>query len=202
MSKLYAITDSTLMPGDKLITGVRAALEGGCRLVQYRDKSGDAVKRKHEAEALLLLCQEYRAQLIINDDPRLAHETGAHGVHMGQWDGDAAEARRLLGPGALLGITCHDSLYFAEKAVADGASYIAFGRFFPSRTKPEAPPAPLDLISSAKARFPDIPLVAIGGINLENASEVIRSGADFVAVSHALFGAPDIEAQARAFSAL
>lgn len=202
MSKLYAITDSQLMPGQLLFDGVTAAVQGGCRLVQYRDKSADTKKRRREAEGLLEICRHHGARLIINDDPELAHIIGAHGVHMGQTDGDARAARQLLGPEAIVGITCHASLDFAQQALLDGASYIAFGRFFPSQTKPDAPPAPLSLISEAAARYPDTQVVAIGGITLENAATITRAGAHYIAVSHALFNAPDIRWQAEQFSKL
>mgnify|MGYP000859646217 CR=1 FL=1 len=202
MSKLYAITDSQLMPGQLLFDGVTAALQGGCRLVQYRDKSGDAEKRRKEAEGLLEICRHHGAHLIINDDPLLAHAIGADGVHLGQSDGDARAARQLLGPDAIVGITCHASLDFAQQALLDGASYIAFGRFFPSQTKPDAPPAPLSLINEAIARYPDTQVVAVGGITLENAATIIQAGAHYIAVSHALFNAPDIRKQAEQFSKL
>lgn len=202
MSRLYAITDSQLMPDKRLIEGVAAALEGGCKLVQYRDKSGDTQKRLREASALLALCDAAGAKLIINDDPGLAKNIGAHGVHLGQTDGDARAARNLLGPDAILGVTCHASLDFARQALTDGASYIAFGRFFPSQTKPDAPPAALDLIHQAKILYPQTALVAIGGITLANAATIAAAGADFIAVSHALFSAPDIRHQASLFSQL
>lgn len=202
MSKLYAITDSQLMPGQLLFDGVNAALQGGCRLVQYRDKSGDAVKRRQEAEGLLEICHYHGARLIINDDPLLAKAIGAHGVHLGQTDGDARAARQLLGPEAMLGVTCHASLEFARQALVDGASYIAFGRFFPSQTKPDAPPAPLSLISEAVTRYPETQVVAIGGITLDNAATITEAGAHYIAVSHALFNAPDIRWQAEQFSRL
>lgn len=202
MSKLYAITDSQLMPGQLLFDGVTAAVQGGCRLVQYRDKSGDAEKRRREAEGLLEICRHHGARLIINDDPLLAHAIGADGVHLGQTDGDARAARQLLGPDAIVGITCHASLDFAQQALLDGASYIAFGRFFPSQTKPDAPPAPLSLINEAIARYPHTQVVAIGGITLENAATIAQAGAHYIAVSHALFNAPDIRRQAEQFSKL
>lgn len=202
MSKLYAITDSQLMPGQRLFDGVNAALEGGCRLVQYRDKSGDDNKRRQEAEVLLEICRAHDARLIINDDPRLAKTIGAHGVHLGQTDGNVCAARELLGPQAILGVTCHASLDLAHQAIYDGASYIAFGRFFPSQTKPNAPPAPLALLGEAASRYPHTTITAIGGITLANAASVSEAGAHYLAVSHALFSAQDIRQQADAFAKL
>lgn len=197
---LYAITDSQLLPDDRLAEAVAAALRGGCRRIQYRDKSLPADVRLQQAQALLALCLEHDAELIINDDPQLAARTGAHGVHLGQGDMPPGQARRLLGPKAIIGITCHDSLDLAHAAAEDGASYIAFGRFFPSSTKPEAPAAPLELLATARQAL-SLPIVAIGGITLDNAQTVIANGADWLAVSHSLFSAPDIEARARAFNA-
>lgn len=199
MSILYAITDSQLMAGKALFVGVTAALEGGCRLVQYRDKSGDAKKRTAEASQLLEICGQYGARLLINDDVQLAKKIGAHGVHLGQTDGSPVAARALLGSNAIIGVTCHASLTLAHQAVNNGASYVAFGRFFPSQTKPNAAPAPLSLLREARLELGDIPIVAIGGITLENAQVVLTAGATMLAVSHSLFAAIDINQQARAF---
>lgn len=202
MSKLYAITDSHLMAGGKLITGVTAALEGGCRLVQYRDKSLDHQRRLAESSALLSLCRIYSARLIINDDVQLAKAIKAHGVHLGQSDGDARAARALLGDDAVIGVTCHASLALARQAIKNGASYVAFGRFFASNTKPDAPPAPMSLLTEARQELGDIPIVAIGGITLENASLTLTAGASMFAVSHSLFAAENIKLQTQAFCAL
>lgn len=202
MSILYAITDSQLMPGEQLYTGVEAALKGGCRLVQYRDKSNDHRQRLIQARRLLALCNQYQARLLINDDLRLAHEVGAHGVHLGQDDESPATARELLGNDAIIGVTCHASLTLAEKAIEQRATYVAFGRFFPSKTKPDAPPAPLALLQQARQVLGDTPIVAIGGITLANAASVLEAGASMIAVSFSLFGASDISQQARAYTAL
>lgn len=200
MSILYAITDSQLLPGDKLFSGVEAALQGGCKWIQYRDKSGDSNKRLQEARQLVALCNQYQAALIVNDDVQLAAAVNAQGVHLGQEDGDPQAARELLGPDAIIGVTCHDSLELAQRAIAQGASYVAFGRFFPSRTKPHARPAKFTLISEAKLKFPNIPLVVIGGITLENAHILLDAGADKIAVCHELFSAEDIRQTAIQFT--
>lgn len=197
---LYAITDSQLLPDDQLGPAVAAALRGGCRRIQYRDKSHSPDVRLQQAQSLLSLCLENGAELIINDDPHLAARIGAHGVHLGQGDMPPEQARHLLGPEAIVGITCHASLEMAHAAALAGASYVAFGRFFPSSTKPEAPAAPLELLTAARQALA-LPIVAIGGITLDNAQSVMASGADWLAVSHSLFSAPDIEARARAFKA-
>lgn len=199
---LYAITDSQLMPGERLLDGVTAVLEGGCRIVQYRDKSTDASRRFAEAIALLKICRRHDARLIINDDVNLAEAIRADGVHLGQNDGDPQAARERLGECAIIGVTCHASLSLAQKAVENDASYIAFGRFFPSKTKPDAPPAPLSLLYDARKLLGDIPIVAIGGITLDNAAQVLSAGADMLAVSHSLFAADDLTLQARQFNQL
>jgi thiamine-phosphate pyrophosphorylase len=196
---VYAITDSLLLPDETLFSSVEAALKGGCRWIQYRDKSHDEKNRLYESKRLLDICRAYQASLIINDDPALAKKIGAQGVHLGQGDGDVKAARALLGAEAIIGVTCHNSLNLAQKAIDDGASYIAFGRFFSSNTKPDAQAASLDLLINARKQFPNIKIVAIGGITLENAKLVLDAGADKVAVCHALFSAQDIEAQTKRF---
>lgn len=199
MNILYAITDSQLLPGNKLFVAVEQALQGGCKWVQYRDKSGDSTKRKQEAQQLVTLCGQYQATLLVNDDVQLALAVNAHGVHLGQEDGSPQAARKLLGDNAIIGVTCHDSLELAQQAVDDGANYIAFGRFFPSQTKPHARPAKFTLISEAKTKFPNIPLVVIGGITLDNAHILLDAGADKIAVCHELFSAEDIKQIAQKF---
>ena len=199
---LYAITDSTLL-ADKLLPYVEAALDGGLTLLQYRDKSNDDARRLREAEALRDLCARYQAQLIINDDAELAARLGV-GVHLGQTDGPLTPARALLGKQAIIGSTCHSQLELAEQAAREGASYVAFGRFFNSSTKPGAPTATLELLEQARQRL-SLPICVIGGINLENAAPLVAHGADLLAVVHGLFGAQsplDVTRRARAFNAL
>ncbi len=198
-TSLYAITDTQLMPNEKLFAGVTAALKGGCKFIQYRDKSNNAEQRLTDATQLLTLCNRYNATLIINDDVQLAQRINAQGVHLGQGDGDVKAARVLLGTNAIIGVTCHDSLALAEKAIADGANYIAFGRFFLSNTKPNARPAPLNLLREAREKFPNTMIAAIGGITIENAKQVLDAGTDMIAVCHNLFAAENIEQQATLF---
>ncbi|MEQ6328759.1 thiamine phosphate synthase [Pseudomonas sp. WS 5019] len=200
---LYAITDTPLLAGGKLLPYAEAALIGGARLLQYRDKSGDAGRRFDEAQALAELCQRHGATLIINDDLELAARLRV-GLHLGQSDGSLAAARTRLGAECVIGGTCHAQLELAERAVAEGASYIAFGRFFNSNTKPGAPAATVELLDQARARFAQ-PIVAIGGVTLETAPNLIARGASLVAVIHALFAADsatEVEDRARAFAAL
>lgn len=199
---LYAITDSQLLAG-KFLSYVEAALDGGVTLLQYRDKGSDESRRLREATELLKLCERYKTRLIINDDADLAARLDV-GVHMGQTDGSLTDARGLLGHKAIVGATCHGSLEMAEKAKTEGASYIAFGRFFNSSTKPGAPAIELDVLRQARARF-HLPIAVIGGITLENAPPLVEHGADLLAVVHGLFGAEstqEVTRRARAFNAL
>ncbi len=200
---LYAITDSTLLADGRLLPYAEAALRGGARLLQYRDKSRDESRRLREAQALQALCERHGAELIINDDAELAARLGV-GLHLGQEDGSLAAARALLGRRAIIGATCHARLELAEQAAAEGASYVAFGRFFDSRTKPGAPGADIALLEQARRQL-QLPIVAIGGVTLDNATSLIAAGASLVAVVHALFAADsaaEVERRARAFSQL
>lgn len=199
---LYAITDNQLLTG-KFLPYVEAALDGGVRLLQYRDKSTDEARRLREAETLQRLCERFKAKLIINDDAELAARIGV-GVHLGQTDGPLTLARTLLGRTAIIGATCHASLDLATQAAKEGASYVAFGRFFDSQTKPGAPTATLELLAQAKANL-HVPICAIGGVTLENAAPLIAHGASLLAVVHALFSAEsaqEVTRRARAFSDL
>ena len=199
---LYAITDSQLLAG-KFLAYFEAALDGGVTLLQYRDKGHDESRRLREASELLKLCQRYKTRLIINDDADLAARLDV-GVHMGQTDGSLTDARGLLGHKAIVGATCHGSLALADRAKADGASYLAFGRFFNSSTKPGAPAIELDVLSQARARF-NLPIAVIGGITLDNAAPLVEHGADLLAVVHGLFGAEntqEVTRRARAFNTL
>lgn len=200
---LYAITDSHLLDGGRLLPYVEAALRGGARLLQYRDKSADGARRLREAEALRDLCARHGADLIINDDAELAARLGV-GLHLGQEDGSLAAARALLGRDALIGATCHARAELADQAVRDGASYVAFGRFFNSSTKPGAPAATPALLEQARPSIP-LPIVAIGGVTLDNADGLVARGVDLIAVVHALFSVDspaEVERRARAFAAL
>ena len=187
MTQLYLITDSQLLAG-RLLPAVEQALIGGAKLIQYRDKSTDTAKRLHEAQQLKDLCQCYNVPLIINDDLELAAQLGL-GVHLGQQDGSIALARQRLGQDAIIGATCHNSLEFAKQAATQGASYLAFGAFYPSSTKPLAQAADLQTLTQAKQLF-SLPVVAIGGINLDNARPLIDAGADYLAVISDIFALP------------
>jgi thiamine-phosphate pyrophosphorylase len=192
----YLIADRTRLGGDELEPAVRAALEGGVRLVQYRDKSRDRDRRLAEARSLLALCHHYQALLIINDDPELARDAGADGVHLGRNDLGVAEARALVGDDAVIGVSCYNQIERALAAERAGADYVAFGRFHPSSTKPDAVRAPLSLLKRARARL-TLPIVVIGGITPDNAGPLALAGADAAAVVGGILDADDITTAAR-----
>ncbi len=195
---LYAVTDGRLV-GEPLLAAVQAALFGGVRIVQYRDKTGEIHRRQDEAARLVKLCHERGALLLINDDSELALAVGADGVHLGQRDTPLSVAREQLGPDKLIGVSCNNRLDRALAAQQAGADYVAFGRFFASTTKPDAPPAELALIEQARQQL-DLPLAAIGGITPDNAPQLHTAGADMLAVVNALFSQDDIETAARRLS--
>ncbi|MDH3713048.1 MAG: thiamine phosphate synthase [Gammaproteobacteria bacterium] len=198
---VYAITDAALTPAQRLRDEVERVLQGGVRMVQYRDKSQDPALRLAQATELVRLCHAHSALLIVNDDVDLAKACAADGVHLGKDDETVQRARATLGTQRLIGVSCYDSLHRAATAVTEGADYIAFGSFFASSVKPHAVRAPLSLLAEAKQRW-RVPVCAIGGIDARNAPELIANGADMLAVISALFAASDPRASALALSAL
>jgi len=195
---LYAITDSLLTPGEQLLAAVESAIRGGARLVQYRDKSPG---RECQAGALLQLCHAHDVPLIINDNVELAIAIGADGVHLGHQDMALDEARVQLGPRAVIGISCHDSLEQAVRAVHAGADYVAFGSFFYSPSKPGAVRAPLSLLESARHTL-NVPICAIGGITPDNGAALVKAGAHMLAVISGIFAQKDFVAAARRYAQL
>ena len=197
---LYLVTPD-MADGDALFAAVAALLRARPALVQYRNKLADAAARRDQVGRLLALCRGAGVPLIINDDLALALAIGADGVHLGRDDGDPAEARRALGPGRILGVSCYDEWARAEAGAAAGVDYLAFGAVYPSPTKPHAPRAGLELLSRAKAGF-GLPVAAIGGITLGNAPPLIAAGASLLAVISDVFSAPDPAARAAAYAGL
>lgn len=193
---LYALTPDL---SDTTILSARteAALSGGAAAIQYRNKTAPAALRRRQAGALRTLCRAHGAIFIVNDDIDLALAVDADGVHIGRDDATTASARALLGPTALVGVSCYDTIARAQSAVDAGADYVAFGSFYPSRVKPGAVRAPLKLIAEAKSRWPHLSVVAIGGITAANAPPLVAAGADALAVISALYDAPDVALAAR-----
>lgn len=197
---LYAITPD-IADTDELLRRVRPALQGGARVLQYRNKAADAVLRLRQASALRELARQFGATFIVNDDARLAAEANAEGVHLGGEDGSVAAARALLGPGKVIGVSCYNRVSLAHEAVQHGADYVAFGAFFPSSVKPGAVKADVEMLKAVRNEL-DVPIVAIGGITQQNGAALVEAGADALAVISALWNAPDIEQAAREFSNL
>lgn len=207
ISGLYAITPDE--PDTvELLRKVRLVLLGGARVLQYRNKAvAETVRleqealRLEQAWALRELTKEFSVPLIINDDVMLAQRVAADGVHLGGSDGSLAGARAVLGSGKLIGMSCYNRLALALEAQSRGADYVAFGSFFASTVKPDAVVATPDLLRQAHREIA-LPLVAIGGITLQNGAQLLGLGADALAVISAVFGAKDIQGAARQFANL
>jgi len=195
ISGLYAIAPEEPDTAE-LLRCVRLALRGGVRVLQYRNKLGNTALRLEQARAMRALTREYGVPLIINDDAALAKQVDADGVHLGSEDGSVVAARAVLGGGKIIGVSCYNRLNLAHQAVSQGADYVAFGAFFASTTKPAAQVATLELLRQARNEI-KLPLVAIGGITVENGVPVLAAGADALAVISALFGAEDIMSAAQ-----
>jgi len=198
-SGLYAITAENHANPQSLAKTVNAAMRGGAKAIQYRAKT--AINRLEEVRWLLAECQAFQVPLIINDDVELALAIGADGVHLGKEDGSIVDARKRLGEHAIIGVSCYNSVERAIAAASEGASYVAFGRFFPSSNKPNAPCAELETLIAAKQCL-HLPIVAIGGITPDNGRTLVDAGADVLAVIDAVFGVEEPEQAALAFRAL
>ena len=196
---LYAITPDT-EDSEQLIEQVSAALDGGARVLQYRNKGSDPVRRLWQANILASLARSRDALFIVNDDIELARAVQADGVHVGRDDAAIATARATLGPAAIVGASCYNSIELARAAVAAGASYVAFGAVFPSGTKPGTVAAPLELFTQSADL--GVPRVAIGGITAANAAQVVTAGADAIAVIGGLFDGDDVAERDAALAAL
>lgn len=183
----------------RLLDRVAPLLAAGPTWLQYRNKTASDALRREQALALQDLCAAHGVPLIINDDPALALEVGAAGVHLGGTDGDIGAARALLGPAAIIGASCYDQLANAERALAAGASYVAFGAFFPTTTKVTSSRAHPDLLRQSAAL--GLPRVAIGGLTPDNVGPIIAAGADLVAVVSSVFAANDPVATLHAYLA-
>ena len=200
--QLYLITPPALEPAAFAET-LKAALDGGpvaCLQLRLKDAPDDAVRRA--VEILIPVCHRHDVAFLINDRPDLAREMGADGVHIGQEDAGYADARVIVGEDATVGVTCHNSLHLAMEAAEAGADYVAFGAFFPTRTKEPKSKADLETLESWAAATV-VPCVAIGGITVENCRPLIRAGADFLAVVGGVWSHREGPAAAvRAFAAI
>lgn len=200
ISGLYAITPDELDTAE-LLRKVRQVLLGGAQVVQYRNKLADAQLRFEQAGALRALTREFGVPLIVNDDSGLAKQVDADGVHLGGTDGSVAAARALLGAAKIIGVSCYNRAPLAFEAVRQGADYVAFGAFFPSGVKPDAVKATPELLQQVRREL-NVPIVAIGGITVQNGAQLLEAGADALAVISAVFAAADIQDAARQFAEL
>ncbi|UYB53193.1 thiamine phosphate synthase [Xanthomonas sp. AM6] len=195
---VYLITPDEA-DGARLLARVAPLLDQGVTWLQYRNKRAGAAQRLAQATALQALCAQAGVPLIVNDDVALAQAVGAAGVHLGEDDGDLAAARAALGPDALIGASCYADLALARAAVAAGASYVAFGAFFPSLSKATTARATPALLAAAADL--GVPRVAIGGLTPDNCGPAIAAGADLLAVISGVCSAPDPLAALRAYRA-
>ena len=197
---LYAITPD-MADLNTLIQKTQLAIEGGAFMVQYRSKIQDRDVKMQQCAAILRLCREYKIPCIVNDDVDMCRALEADGVHLGEKDDNIAEVRRILGEDAIIGSSCYDQLNRAKLAQKEGASYVAFGAMFETSTKPNAPRATLELLREAKSQI-QIPIVAIGGITMNNAHDVIETGIDAIAVINSLYESNSIKETAETLSSM
>ena len=198
-SGLYAIVNADRNTAADICLDVEEAIIGGARVIQYRHKAG--TPQPSLAQYLLKLCHAYGIPLIVNDDIELARAIRADGVHLGRDDQAIDRARERLGNNAIIGVSCYDSISRGITAQEKGAAYVAFGRFFPSKSKPDATPADKSILRRAKTAV-QVPVVAIGGITPENGMALLEAGADLLAVIDGIFGASDKREAATAYREL
>lgn len=196
---LYAVTPDW-PDTDRLAAAVRDAIGGGAVLIQYRNKAADQRLRQLQAGVLQAICADTGVPLVINDDLAIALAIGAAGVHMGRDDGAASAARARLGAGRLLGVSCYNEIARVDAAIAAGADIVGIGAMYRSATKPKAAQAPLGMLHEARSRGAKV--AAIGGISIVNAADLIRAGADLVAVVSDLFDNCDVAARAAEYAKL
>ena len=195
---LYAITPD-MADLNTLIQKTQSAIEGGAFMVQYRSKIQDHDVKMQQCAAILRLCREYEIPCIVNDDVDMCRSLEADGVHLGEKDDNIAEVRRILGEDAIIGSSCYDQLERAKQAQKEGASYVAFGAMYPTSTKPNAPRATIGLLREANSQI-QIPIVALGGITVNNAHDVIETGVDAIAVINSLYESHSIKETAETLS--
>lgn len=199
MQGLYLVTPDWI-DTDRLLDVTGRALDAGATLVQYRNKTAGAL-REEQAGALLTLCRRHGTPLVINDHVELCMRLDADGVHVGGTDAPVAAVRAALGPARIVGASCYGRFALAQAAQDAGASYVAFGGFYPSRVKVYEVSTPPHIVAQAKAQL-QVPVVVIGGMTAENARPLVELGADMVAAISSVYLAEDAGAAARQFAAL
>ena len=201
-SGVYLITDEHALSFHQLRSLITQLTQRQLiSLVQYRAKTLPYQQQLAQTKLLVNICHQNKALLLVNDHLELAQAANADGVHLGQKDTSVTTARKILGTSAIIGLTCHNNVEKAQQAAADSADYVAFGRFFPSKTKPSAPAAAIDTLKQAKHTL-SIPIVAIGGITPDNGKRLLTAGADLLAVIDGILGAADPILAAHAYHAL
>jgi len=199
---LYVITDKKLINRDKFVETVEKSIRGGARIVQLREKDTPLDALLYLGQELLKLTRRYDVPLIINDSPELAKEIGADGVHLGGDDTPIKNARAILGAQAIIGVSCYNEIERGLHAVQNGADYVAFGTPYYTPTKPEREPTSIEVLKEAVKVITGIPIFAIGGITKENASPILQTGVDGLAVITSIFGSPDPETATRELAAI
>ena len=202
LTGLYVITDKKLIKRAGFIETVEKSIKGGARIVQLREKDTPQNEILNLGRELLKLTRRYDVPLIINDSPELAKEIGADGVHLGGDDTSIKNARAILGDEAIIGVSCYNQIERGLNAVQNGADYVVFGTPYYTPTKPEREPTPIEVLKEAVYVISQIPIFAIGGITKENASEILGTGVDGIAVITSVFGSPDPENAARELATL
>ena len=199
MKGLYIVTpdwDDTA----KLVDVTEKAIKGGTKIVQYRHKTATPELRREQAKALQAVCKRYKVPFIINDHVDLAMELDADGIHVGESDEAVAAVRSRVGPKKIVGASCYGDMDLVRKAHKAGASYIAFGGFYPSRIKKYPVTTELDIVRQMKKEIPELPSCAIGGIDHQNAVPLVERGVDMICVISSVYFADDPEAAARKFA--
>lgn len=186
---IYAITNSANLSDERLLRITESILSAGVKLLQYRNKDTDRKRVVNLGKEIMHLCNRFEVPLFVNDDPELAIEINAAGVHLGKEDADITEAHTSF-PELLIGVSCYNNMERAIIAEEQGADYVAFGSFFRSATKPDAMIADIDILKKTKTKI-NIPIVAIGGITPENGQNLLAAGADFLAVISGIYAHPE-----------
>ena len=202
LTGLYVITDKKLIKRAGFIETVEKSIKGGARIVQLREKDTPQNEILNLGRELLKLTRRYDVPLIINDSPELAKEIGADGVHLGGGDTSIKNARAILGDEVIIGVSCYNQIERGLNAVQNGADYVVFGTPYYTPTKPEREPTSIEVLKEAVYVISQIPIFAIGGITKENASEILGTGVNGIAVITSVFGSPDPENAARELATL
>jgi thiamine-phosphate pyrophosphorylase len=202
LSGLYAITDKNLISREYFEVTVEKAIQGGVRMLQLREKDTVREEALRLGKIILKITKSYGVPLIINDSPELARDIGADGVHLGENDCSIEHARSVLGRDAIIGVSCYGQIERGLKAQMEGADYVAFGTPYFTPTKPDRSPTPLEVLRDARVAITKIPIFAIGGITSENASLIMETGVEGIAVITSIFGSEDPEEAARELASI